>query len=255
MTRAAELVEETITQPSEVRVKEKDAWWTVAVVDPLVALFFPSAARASWVTPNRLSLASLAVAFAAAASFAGSELVLGACLFQVSFLLDCMDGKLAHSRGQSNPFGAWLDSVVDAGRMSACYGGLVWALASDGGLERGATTIAVVYPILAYAVIVTGHAWPRRGPAGALVLEASPVAFARAIPRRMGTPASPVDAEAVVFTLGPLLGMPVLGIWIGALLNGVHLVAAWGVRGREARAASVSSSFGHENSLGEASDD
>jgi hypothetical protein len=212
-------------------VKQKDAWWTVAVIDPIAASLLHVLCGIRWITPNRLSVASLIVALAAGSSLATGDLILGGLLFQLSFLLDCMDGKLAHSRGQLSEFGGWIDSVVDAARLAVCYGGLIWSLAGTSELGRADMLVAGVYPLLGYAVIVTGSAWPRRDPPTGLILAASPLAFARALPHRLGTPASSVDAEAVVFTLGPLLGQPVIGIWVGAAFNLVHLLVSVGVRG------------------------
>jgi phosphatidylglycerophosphate synthase len=84
-----------MTAPVRIVVKAKDAWWTVAVVDPLVAPLLRAAFRRPWVTPNRLSVVSALAALASAGSFAAGSLIAGAVLYQVSFLFDCMDGKLA----------------------------------------------------------------------------------------------------------------------------------------------------------------
>jgi phosphatidylglycerophosphate synthase len=213
----------------QLRVKKKDAWWTVVVVDPVAAPLLRALYQAPQVTPNRLTVASLTVAIAAGFSYASGTLVLGALLFQLSFLLDCMDGKLAHSRDQLSRFGGWFDSVIDGFRVVFCYGGLVWSFADDD-LSRATTAVIALYPVLSYTVIVTGKAWPDRPPSEALSLNASTISFVRASPRRAGSPASGVDAEAAVFTLGPLLAEPVIGIWVGAGLNLVHLLGTAPVR-------------------------
>ena len=54
----------------------------------------------------------------------------------------------------------------------------------------------------------------QRPPAPPLELPASTMAMLRAAPRRLGFPGSTVDAEAAVFTLGPILAMPVIGLWL-----------------------------------------
>ncbi|MGX6603778.1 CDP-alcohol phosphatidyltransferase family protein [Micromonosporaceae bacterium Da 78-11] len=103
--------------------KRRDAWWTVWLVDPL-------AARLVWVvspwrllTPNRVTVLAFLVGVGAAASFyQGSYgwLALGALLFHLSFVLDCIDGKIARLNGTGSVFGAWLDYVFDRLRVVVC---------------------------------------------------------------------------------------------------------------------------------------
>src|SRR5215218_4811281 len=105
--------------PSGVPVKERDAVWTVFVVDPIAAPLAGRLRSARAVTPNRLTVGSVLVALGAAAAFALGPLWLGAVLFQVSFLLDCMDGKLASLRGRDDPSGALYDTIGDCVRLAA----------------------------------------------------------------------------------------------------------------------------------------
>ena len=214
------------------RVKGKDAWWTVGVIDPLAAPAIRAALGARVVTPNRLSAASAAVAVVAGASFAAEQLVGGALLFQLSFLLDCMDGKVAHSRGQASRYGGYVDSVTDALRVVACFAGLAYAIADDAGFDRADVVAVALYPVLAYTVILTGKAWPDRSPTAPLELPASSSAFLRAAPRRAGSPFSGVDGEAVLFTLAPLAGEPVVGLWVAVAFNAFHLLASAALRVR-----------------------
>jgi phosphatidylglycerophosphate synthase len=233
-----------MTAHARIVVKAKDAWWTVAVVDPVAAPLLRAAFRRPWVTPNRLSVASALTAVASAGAFAAGSLVAGAVLYQVSFLFDCMDGKLAQSRGETDPLGAYVDTLVDMLRLLACYAGLVWAI-SGGDLSRSETLMVALFLPLALAGIRTGAVAPSRSETPApLLLAASALAFVRAAPRRLGLPGTSVDAEALVFTLGPLTGRPVIAIELGCGLMFVHLVApplrrGWRfVRARRRRGAS-----------------
>jgi len=54
-------------------------------------------------------------------------LAVGAVLYHLSFVLDCVDGKLARLTGTGTVFGGWLDYVFDRIRVLAC------ALALTGG--------------------------------------------------------------------------------------------------------------------------
>jgi phosphatidylglycerophosphate synthase len=103
--------------------KSRDSWWTVLLVDPLASRLVQVAVRFRWITPNRLTVASFLVGVAAALCFAQADyrwLVAGAMLFHLSFVFDCMDGKIARLTGTGSVFGAWLDYVLDRLRVLVC---------------------------------------------------------------------------------------------------------------------------------------
>jgi phosphatidylglycerophosphate synthase len=107
--------------------KQRDAWWTVWLVDPLASrlVWLVSPWRA--ITPNVLTTLAFVIGLGSAAAFwRGSYgwLLIGALLFHVSFVLDCMDGKIARLNGTGSVFGAWLDYVFDRLRVLACAVGL-----------------------------------------------------------------------------------------------------------------------------------
>ncbi|HEX8628660.1 MAG TPA: CDP-alcohol phosphatidyltransferase family protein [Catenuloplanes sp.] len=110
----------------EVRAKTykiRDSWWTVLLVDPLAARLVRLVAPYRSVTPNRTSFAALLVGLGAAACFGTAErpwLALGALLFHLAFVLDCMDGKIARLNGTGTVFGAWLDYMLDRIRVVVC---------------------------------------------------------------------------------------------------------------------------------------
>ena len=103
--------------------KDRDAWWTVWLVDPLASRLVWLVAPYRWITPNRLTVSAFFVGVAAAACFWQQSygwLALGALLFHISFLIDCMDGKIARLNGTGSVFGAWLDYVFDRLRVLVC---------------------------------------------------------------------------------------------------------------------------------------
>ena len=103
--------------------KNRDAWWTVWLVDPLASRLVRLVSPWRWITPNRLTTAAFALGLAAAACFwqqSYPALVAGALLFHLSFVLDCMDGKIARLNGTGSVFGAWLDYVFDRLRVLVC---------------------------------------------------------------------------------------------------------------------------------------
>jgi phosphatidylglycerophosphate synthase len=103
--------------------KSRDAWWTVLLVDPLASRLVQLVSRFRAVTPNRLTMAAFLLGVGAAACFARQEyrwLLAGALLFHLSFVIDCMDGKVARLMGTGSVFGAWLDYVFDRLRVLIC---------------------------------------------------------------------------------------------------------------------------------------
>ncbi|MEW9546843.1 CDP-alcohol phosphatidyltransferase family protein [Nonomuraea sp. NPDC050783] len=106
--------------------KRRDSWWTVYFVDPVacrVAIFVANRTR---ITPNGLTVLSLVLGAASAACFAMNHLVAGAVVFYLSFMIDCVDGKIARLKGTGTPFGLWLDYVGDRIRVVLCAGGLAY---------------------------------------------------------------------------------------------------------------------------------
>ena len=100
------------------------------------------------VTPNQITWAALVLGLGAAACFAQGDwqwLVAGAVVYHVSFILDCMDGKLARLTGKGSAFGAWLDYIFDRVRVLAC------AVALMGGQYRQSEDVTYIW--LAVAVV------------------------------------------------------------------------------------------------------
>lgn len=106
--------------------KKKDInWWTEWVCrPPAAALVY--ALKATPITPNQITFASLAVCAAAGAMFvllSGHVWVVAAALvFELSFVLDCVDGQLARIRGTSSILGHLLDFLMDEIKAMLLYG-------------------------------------------------------------------------------------------------------------------------------------
>jgi phosphatidylglycerophosphate synthase len=113
-------VKVTLQEIRERTYKPVDAWWTVLLVDPLASRLVRLVAPYRWITPNVLTLIASIFGFGAAACFATGErwaLVAGGVLFHISFVVDCMDGKIARLNGTGTMFGQWLDFVLDRVRV------------------------------------------------------------------------------------------------------------------------------------------
>ncbi len=130
--------------------KPRDAWWTVLLVDPLAARLVRLVAPYRRITPNVLTIIATVLGLLAAACFAGQTrwwLVAGAVLFHLSFVVDCMDGKIARLNGTGSLFGAWFDFVFDRLKAFVC------ALALFGG-QYAATGRIVFLWLLAVVVFL-----------------------------------------------------------------------------------------------------
>ena len=94
-------------------LKRVDAWWTVLVVDPFAVRLVRLVRGQSWVTPTRITVVAHVMGLVSAVLFAIDQLVAAAILFEVRFVLDCADGKLARLRNTSSQAGAHLDYEGD----------------------------------------------------------------------------------------------------------------------------------------------
>ncbi|MFE1167638.1 CDP-alcohol phosphatidyltransferase family protein [Nocardiopsis sp. NPDC058789] len=113
----------TLQDVREQTYKPRDSWWTVWLVDPLASRLVRFTANRTSITPNQLTLAALFLGLLAALCFWLGDwywLLTGAVLFHLSFVLDCMDGKVARLKGNGSVFGSWLDYVFDRIRVLIC---------------------------------------------------------------------------------------------------------------------------------------
>ncbi|MEU4556872.1 CDP-alcohol phosphatidyltransferase family protein [Actinoplanes sp. NPDC023936] len=113
----------TLQEIRERTYKPVDAWWTVLLVDPLASRLVRLVAPYRWITPNVLTLLATVIGVGAMVFFAIGDrwaLAAGALMFHLSFVVDCMDGKIARLNGTGTIFGQWLDFVLDRVRVFFC---------------------------------------------------------------------------------------------------------------------------------------
>ncbi|WP_432084300.1 CDP-alcohol phosphatidyltransferase family protein [Streptomyces sp. WAC 04229] len=135
--------------------KKRDAWWTVFLVDPVATRMLIVMARFRFITPNRVTWAALFVGLASAGFFLQGDrrsLLIGALLYHLSFILDCIDGKLARLKGNGTVFGGWLDYVFDRIRVLFCALALMGGqfLRTGGELYLLAALVVVFLDMLRY---------------------------------------------------------------------------------------------------------
>jgi phosphatidylglycerophosphate synthase len=208
---------------AQLSLKARDGWWTALVIDPIAGPLVAAARGWPWVTPNRITLVSGLIGLGAGAAFALDQLVLGALAFQLSFLLDCMDGKLAKNRGESTPWGHFFDVAADSGRVVFAVAGLAYATAGAETLDPGWIAVIAAYPGIRFATVMVGDARAERRADGWIDLPATPLAILRAAPSRLAHPGSTVDTEMVAFTLAPIFGLTLEGFAVAAAVDLAHL--------------------------------
>lgn len=128
--------------PRELMVKPIDAWWTVLFVDPVATRVVPPLVRVSWINPTRVTLAAHLLGVVSVALFAADALVAAAVVFEVRFLLDCIDGKIARATGTSSVLGQLLDSIGDRVLFTATVVAFGWPLS-----PIAVVILAAVYPL------------------------------------------------------------------------------------------------------------
>jgi phosphatidylglycerophosphate synthase len=204
----------------EIGAKPRDYWWTVIAVDPLALPLTRRLARSGSVSPDQVTIVSVLLGLPTGLAFATGTragLVVGALLFYFSFLLDCVDGKLARALRTSSPRGKVLDDLGDGARRGSAAAGLavyLWRTSSG-----GVFWLAVAYGFMAYyfALISGGTRGEPQTNVGGRWSEA--LARRRLLP----TPGTP-DVAALVFVLGPLTSWVAPALVVGDLLFTVAIL-------------------------------
>jgi phosphatidylglycerophosphate synthase len=106
--------------------KKKDInFFTQHIARPPAAVFV-WLLKSTPITPNQVTFLATVVAAGAGAIFVGwlswLGLVVGAAVFELSFVLDCVDGMLARLRKIASPLGHLLDFLMDELKAMLIYG-------------------------------------------------------------------------------------------------------------------------------------
>ncbi|GAA0929553.1 CDP-alcohol phosphatidyltransferase family protein [Nonomuraea longicatena] len=116
-------------------VKGADGFFTTYFVSTYSRFIARWAARRG-LTPNQVTLISIALGVAAAACFATGErpwMVAGGVLIYFAFVFDCVDGQVARYARKFGVLGAWLDATFDRFKEYVVFAGLAvgWVVSGN----------------------------------------------------------------------------------------------------------------------------
>lgn len=115
-------------------IKEKTdqygvSWWEHFFLKPLVYRLTFLFSNYTKITPNQVTMLSLVSGLISAYLFLNGTwyyLIIGALVFECSFIFDCIDGRIARIRNLKSPFGAYLDIMSDFTKYFCMTLGLVF---------------------------------------------------------------------------------------------------------------------------------
>lgn len=201
-------------------VKETDAWSTVLFADP-VAKPLARLLSKTRVHPIAVTIFSLVPALASFYFFWCADalsMILGALCFQFSWILDCMDGKLARLTGKKTEFGRKLDPGVDFIRSNVAYFAIAWGIFRQSGLIWLLVTCGGL--LLHYIIHFAAHHIPP------IVTKYPAPPFEKRVIRRVGFLYTAFDEQFLLLFLGPLFTwlmphLPTYIIYVASLLYGI----------------------------------
>lgn len=161
---------QTVGEPASAREAELALWatmWSTAdgfvdrVFNRPVGRFLSKVLIHTPVSPNMVSITSILIGVVAAVFLAEGGFrwaLIGAILFQVSAIVDCVDGDIARILFKESPLGKWIDLVGDQVVHISVFAGIAFGVLRNGG---GKETVwlgisAVVGALISFAVVLRG---------------------------------------------------------------------------------------------------
>jgi len=107
-----------------------DEWWSSFVTSPLAIAINYAVVDVKWLTPDRITLISFAVAVISGLQIVAGgtvNFILAAVLIHISHVLDCMDGQMARYRNTTSPSGSFFDKLTDQIQVTIWFGSVGYA--------------------------------------------------------------------------------------------------------------------------------
>lgn len=179
------------------------------ILDPIAAFF-----NRLGLMPNTMTIIGLVGNMIGAYLIARGQMTLGGLLILAMGPVDALDGTMARLRGESSEFGAFVDSVTDRYSELVIFGALIYYFITQSNWSG-----AVVAYIAAVGAVLVSYV---RARASSLGYETKVGILTRL-------------ERYLVLAPSLLLNIPLIGLWIIALLaNVTALQRIWDVR-RQAR--------------------
>lgn len=195
---------------------------------PVARLLFALGVPANAVTAMSLFVVLLAAAIVLAIE-GNVGMIIGAAVYQLGFVLDCIDGKLARARGGGGPVGQVLDLSVDRFGVAVYMAALV--------IRPGNLSPVLVFASMTWLGLLcvsTVHVLLR--PDRAALITSQSKETRAGILKRLKLRLFPVgDVEAVMFAvfIGPLVGYLFEGIIVSCAMFLLRSIIEWYLYWRE----------------------
>jgi phosphatidylglycerophosphate synthase len=198
-------------------LKPVDAWWTVLVIDPIsIRLVWVLLRIVPSASPMAVTTASLLVGAGSIAAFVTGQLILGAVLFEVAFLLDCVDGKVARLKKRTTVLGGFYDGFVN----NLLHEGALAGLAAHSALAHDQLAAWSLVALLVTRMVLLDTT-PSFEMAGGWEARNAAPPTSRLTRHRLLPPLTFPDKQVIVFVVGPVSG----AVAVTALITGVLDVA------------------------------
>ena len=117
------------------------------------------------VSPNLISIASIVIGVVAALFLGEGSYrwaLIGALLFQLSAIVDCVDGEIARILFKESPLGKWLDLAGDQIVHISVFAGIAFGVLRNGGGKEAIWLglSAVIGALISFAVVLRGMRQP-----------------------------------------------------------------------------------------------
>lgn len=209
-----------------------DAWWTNLILSPLIDKMIWILINYTGLTANQITIASFTFGLLSAYFFLHGTwyyLIIGALLFEFSYLLDCCDGTIARLKGPNDGFGAYLDITSDIIKYFFIIVGIVYGqylLAGDVSvLLYGYMFIFLEYFCVTNGIIISAKIPNIDNKKEMKSTLYSRITFMKRFKmyfdpynRLSNMPLSSVEAETLAFFIAPIIMQIKIGLLFGSLI-------------------------------------
>ena len=213
------------------------SWWAIIAVLPFSKRLSLLLINHTDIKPNTITLFSFLLAVVASFFYIQGRyqfILAGAILFELNYLLDCTDGSVARVKGFKSPIGAYLDKMCDRTRililiLALCYG--QWKMSNSilpimlGAVYLGMNNLIMLSRSIQSRVL---NSFELEAESGVELVSKNTSGEQRkkivskwldlTYEKNIMAYWHDVESDAVVFFLGPIFNMPVLGLILGIIL-------------------------------------